>query len=273
MKQESFVFYRSFYEAVKEFDKDIIADLMIGLCSYALDDEIIEFDNNIAKSLFVLIKPQIDANKVKRLNGSSGGRPRKNESIPEEKEIKKPPVFKNDKNKKPPVINSHDEIKPPVFKNALEKKPNVNVNVNVNDNVIKEKINKKEKSDVIDTFDSVINGFTNEPALKQRLFEYVSMRQKIKKGYTANALRLNLNNLKKYGGSDLNKMISIVEQSIGRSYMDFYPLNGSSYSNDQKTSVIPKYNIAEKEDLSKISAMEKAKRNELIKKVTEELNE
>ena len=269
MKQESFVFYRSFYEAVKEFDKDIIADLMIGLCSYALDDEIIEFDNNIAKSLFVLIKPQIDANKVKRLNGSSGGRPRKNESIPEEKEIKKPPVFKNDKNKKPPVINLHEEIKPPVFKNASEKKPNVNVN----DNVIKEKINKKEKSDVIDTFDSVINGFTNEPALKQRLFEYVSMRQKIKKGYTANALRLNLNNLKKYGGSDLNKMISIVEQSIGRSYMDFYPLNGSSYSNDQKTSVIPKYNIAEKEDLSKISAIEKAKRNELIKKVTEELNE
>ena len=271
MKQESFVFYRSFYEAVKEFDKDIIADLMIGLCSYALDDVIIEFDNNIAKSLFVLIKPQIDANKVKRLNGSSGGRPRKNESIPEEKEIKKPPVFKNDKNKKPPVINLHEEIKPPVFKNASEKKPNVNVNVN--DNVIKEKINKKEKSDVIDTFDSVINGFTNEPALKQRLFEYVSMRQKIKKGYTANALRLNLNNLKKYGGSDLNKMISIVEQSIGRSYMDFYPLNGSIYSNDQKTSVIPKYNIAEKEDLSKISAIEKAKRNELIKKVTEELNE
>ena len=154
-----------------------------------------------------------------------------------------------------------------------KKKPNVNVNVNVNDNVIKEKINKKEKSDVTDSFDSVINGFTSEPALKQRLFEYVSMRQKIKKGYTANALRLNLNNLKKYGGSDLNKMICIVEQSIGRSYMDFYPLNGSSYSNDQKTSVIPKYNIAEKEDLSKISAIEKAKRNELIKKVTEELNE
>ena len=51
MKQESFVFYRSFYEAVKEFDKDIIADLMIGLCSSALDDAMIEFANNIAKSL------------------------------------------------------------------------------------------------------------------------------------------------------------------------------------------------------------------------------
>lgn len=276
MKQESFVFYRSFYEAIKKFDKDIIADIMIGLCSYALDDEIVEFDNIIAESLFTLIKPQIDANKVKRLNGSSGGRPRKHESIPEsvqENKEKKPPVFINDKNKKPPVINLCEEKKPPVLENALEKKPNVNVNVNENVNVIKEKITKKESQGATETFDSVIESFTADTLLKQRLHEYVDMRKKIKKGYTTNALRLNLNKLKRLAEDDLTKMIQIVEQSIGRSYMDFYAVSEGNYTNAAKASVMPSYNVTQKKDPNSLTPEERKKREELIKKVGEQLNE
>ena len=271
MKQESFVFYRSFYEAIKKFDKDIIADIMIGLCCYALDDEIIEFDNIIAESIFTLIKPQIDANKVKRLNGSSGGRPRKNESIPNENNNKKPPVFKNDENKKPPVIELNENKKPPVFKNALEKKPNVNVNENVN--VIKEKITKKESQVATETFDSVIESFTADTLLKKRLHEYVDMRKKIKKGYTTNALRLNLNKLKRLADDDLTKMIQIVEQSIGRSYMDFYAVSEGNYTNTAKASVMPSYNVTQKKDPNSLTPEERKKREELIKKVGEQLNE
>ncbi len=86
---ESFVFYRSFHEAIKDFPKDQYGALMYAVIEYALDGiepELGEWESR----LFTLMRPQIDANAKKRRDGSRGGRPTaktetKTETKPERK--------------------------------------------------------------------------------------------------------------------------------------------------------------------------------------------
>ncbi len=104
MERESFIFYRSFYEAIKETDKETQVSLFDAICKKALYDEETELKGT-AKILYTLIKPQLDANNKRYSDGSKGGRPKKTTG------------FENEK-------TTGFEIE----------KPNNNVNENVNDN-------------------------------------------------------------------------------------------------------------------------------------------
>tara|TARA_R100000231_G_scaffold139628_1_gene121765 strand:- start:1644 stop:2189 length:546 start_codon:yes stop_codon:yes gene_type:complete len=99
--RDSFVFYRSFFEATKTLEPEQAADLYYAICSYALDGRELELDN-IGKALFSLIKPQLDANYKKYLNGKKSPKKSKTEQK---------------------VAKSSKQL------------TNANVNVNVNDNV------------------------------------------------------------------------------------------------------------------------------------------
>lgn len=112
---ESFVFYKSFYDAIKEFDNDTVAEFFKLVCQYALEGEITETDNKVARALFQMTIPQIEANRKRRENGKKGGAPTGNNNA--KKLIEKQP--KN--NQKQPKVN---------LKNN-QKQPNVNVNDNV----------------------------------------------------------------------------------------------------------------------------------------------
>lgn len=108
MERDSFVFYRSFYTALKRMDDATLAESIKALCDYALDGQETELDGN-AGIFFDLVKPQIDANNKRMIDGKKGGRPKK---------------------EKPMVINE----KTIGYKKPKNEKPNVNVNVNVNAN-------------------------------------------------------------------------------------------------------------------------------------------
>lgn len=84
MERDSFIFYRSFHEAIKCMSEKVRAQLYVALADYALDA--IEPDNlsGEAKGMFMLMKPIIDANNSRYSNGRKGaqfgklgGRPRK----------------------------------------------------------------------------------------------------------------------------------------------------------------------------------------------------
>ena len=60
MNKDSFVFYRSFYDAAKNIPKDSQLELYSALFEYAFNGEEPEFSDGIAKAMFVLIKPNID---------------------------------------------------------------------------------------------------------------------------------------------------------------------------------------------------------------------
>lgn len=138
MKRDSFIFYRSFWESIKLVPEDVQLQLFRAIVFYALDGEIPTEINDICKSLFLLIKPQIDANNKKFLNGSKGkefgalgGRPKK------ENPNETPTKPQENPNETP---NVNDNV-------------NVNVNDNVNGNV---NVNVKERVIGTPTLENVL---------------------------------------------------------------------------------------------------------------------
>ena len=114
--KNSFVFYRSFYEALQDLnDKDRLK-LYDATCNLALNDVDTQL-KGIANTVFKLIKPQVIANTERYTNGKKGGRPKK-ETTGYGK--KKTIGFENNK------TIGYDSEKP---------NDNVNANVNENDNV------------------------------------------------------------------------------------------------------------------------------------------
>ena len=66
--RESFVFYRSYYEAVSKLTLQQQTKIFQAICKYALDGEEPELSGAL-EAVFILIKPQIDANNKKYENG------------------------------------------------------------------------------------------------------------------------------------------------------------------------------------------------------------
>ena len=127
---DSMIFYRSFFEAIAGLDVNTKAEVYDAIFDYGLNG--VERDlSPIAKAIFTLVKPQIDANNKRKengkINGSKGaeygklgGRPKKNVEIETDKKPLETPTKPLD-----------DEIKP----SNVNANVNVNVNDNVNDNV------------------------------------------------------------------------------------------------------------------------------------------
>ena len=74
-KRDAMLFYRSFWESIRELDPDNQAAILKAIMEYALDGVEPEI-SGVLKSLFSLIRPQIDANNRRYQNGKSGGRPK-----------------------------------------------------------------------------------------------------------------------------------------------------------------------------------------------------
>ena len=118
MARDSFVFYRSFYDAVQQVPKKYRSEVYDAVFAYVFEAREITL-SGVPGALWSLIKPQLDANNVRYENGKlgaeygkKGGRPRKT---------------KNDKNP--------DGVISKTPKGIMPKTPNVNVNENVNENV------------------------------------------------------------------------------------------------------------------------------------------
>ena len=114
MKRDSFVFYKSFYDSIKELDPKDQVQIYDAIFEYQFEGN--EKDlKGVCKSIFTLIIPQLEANNKRYINGCKGGAPKGNQNA-----TKKQPK-------------------------TTEIQPNDNVNDNVNDNDIrKENIKRKE---------------------------------------------------------------------------------------------------------------------------------
>ena len=109
--RDSLVFYRSFYEALNCLPDEEYLRAIKMVLDYALNDIEPTVHTGMAYAVFLLVKPQIDANNRRYENGSKGGRPK-------------------------------TKTKPNENQNETKAKPNVNVNDNVNDN---DNVNENEK--------------------------------------------------------------------------------------------------------------------------------
>lgn len=116
--RDSFIFYRSFFEATKPLTKEQKAELFDAICEFALNEKKIPI-SDFPSAMFALIMPQLEANRVRWENWKRGWRPtNKQETI--------------------------TEIKPNDNQTVTKTKANVNVNVNANVNDIINNIEKDE---------------------------------------------------------------------------------------------------------------------------------
>ena len=74
MERESFIFYKSFYEAIHELKDDIKLEVFTAITEYALYGKVPEDLKPVARGLFILIRPNLDANITRYENGKKGGR-------------------------------------------------------------------------------------------------------------------------------------------------------------------------------------------------------
>ena len=106
-KRDSFIFYRSFYEAINDLDNETQLQIYQAIARYSLNFEESEF-NGISKAIFTLIKPQLEANNKRYSNGT-----------------------------KPKQSKTEAKHKQTASKARANKNVNVNENKNVNTNVVK----------------------------------------------------------------------------------------------------------------------------------------
>ena len=131
MDRESFVFYRSFYEALQNVPKKNRSEVYEAVFTYVFESQEPSV-SGVTRALWELIKPQLDASQKRYENsmkgaeygkkgaeyGKLGGRPRK-EKTPLKGDIGKPP--KREKDQNPLNVNVNENVN-----------DNENVNVNVN---------------------------------------------------------------------------------------------------------------------------------------------
>ncbi len=131
--RESIVFYRSFYEAIKELPAEEFRNAVMAIMEYGLNDSEID-TSGVAKAILIMAKPQIDKNNKRYENGLRGGtKPKQNQN-----ETKVEPNPNQTVTKVEPKRNQNGTKAEP---KRTKPEPNVNdnVNVNVNDKESEEK--------------------------------------------------------------------------------------------------------------------------------------
>lgn len=138
MNKESFVFYKSFYEAINNLSKEDQLEVYNAICEYSFNENIPETLTGVAKAMFILMKPNIDsANARYRAsveNGKKGGRPKK-------KETQQKPNQNLDKTQQKPNQNLNDNVDDNVD-------DNVNYNIDNINNASKSKFQKPTLEEV-----------------------------------------------------------------------------------------------------------------------------
>lgn len=102
--RDSIIFYRSFHEAIKELDLKSQAIIYNAIFEYSLNFNEIELAG-LPKTIFTLIKPQLDANNIRYENGTRGGR-KPNQQITKNKPKHNQTETKTEAN----VFNDNDNV-------------------------------------------------------------------------------------------------------------------------------------------------------------------
>jgi hypothetical protein len=112
--RDSTIFYRSFYEAIKDLPKGEQAEVYNAIFEYSLNFNIVEL-KGLSKTIFTLIKPQIEANIKRYENG-------------------------NKAKTKQTASKTEANTKQDISKSEANKNDNVNDNVNKNNNIGERKL-------------------------------------------------------------------------------------------------------------------------------------
>lgn len=189
MERDSMVFYKSFFEAIKDLPPEEFKKCAVALMEYGLEGKEPE-TAGIEKTVYIMAKPQIDKNNQRYENGKKGGKtvtesePKHNQSV----------------TKPEPNDNQTGTKQEPNCENA-EPNVNDNVNVNVNDNV-NENANENENAKDFISCQLIVDMYNDTCVSFPRCTKISDARAKAIKA-----------RLKKYTVDDFQKVFELCEQS------------------------------------------------------------
>lgn len=213
MERDSFIFYRSFFEAIDEVDEKQQLIVYRAIAIYALNREEPKLDG-IAKVLWRLIKPQLDANWKRYDNGCKGAEHGVKGGNPNFSKGKPNPYYNN-------VDNPEDN---PIITPTIT--PNDNENDNENDNDKKKNIKKKSLSSSVELPEYVSDDF------KEVFADWLLFKKEKGQTYKPRGMKSCYKKLMELSGDDPQKARLIVEQSTSNNYAGLFPLIiNSNYGN------------------------------------------
>jgi len=213
MKKDSFVFYISQYEAIKELENEQLGRLFRAIFEKQLEKEVV-LENDI-KIAFNFINNQM--------------------VVDNEKYLKKCETLKNNAKKGGAPKGNQNAKK--------QKQPNREKN-NLNDN----------DNDNVNDIKTIINNYFNKKELKEKVFEHLEIRKKLKAQNTVRAIKLLLKDLD--GKNELEQSL-MIDKAIKNSWKSYYEL--SDKEKREINNNIPEWfnqNIEATVDLKKQNEME-----------------
>lgn len=200
-KKDSYIFYRSFYEAMEDLADSEQLDIYRAITIYALEGKEPDM-TSYPKAIFRLIKPQLDANTKRYENGKKGAEFGKFGGRPKKETPEKP-------------LNNPTET------------PNKNKNDNLNENNNENLESKKEKTPNpkgknID-FENFILSIPEEwkPVVRKWL-DYKKEKGQSYKGQTS--LTTMFEELQKKSNENPNTAIEIINNSIANNWTGFFKI-------------------------------------------------
>ena len=119
------------------------------------------------------------------------------------------------------LITINKNVNRAINKNVKDNNTNIN-NTNINNKKESKKESKKETN-----YDKIINSMVEDEEIKNSIYEFIKMRNLIKKPMTDRALTMLINKLEKLS-SDKDIQIKILEKSILKNWTDIYELKGDN---------------------------------------------
>lgn len=184
LMRESTIFYRSFYEAIKELDAETQSKVYSAIFEYALNFNEVEV-KGLAKTVFTLIKPQLDAN-LKRYENGTKAKVKQSESKTEAKQ-------KQNRSKIEANVNVNDNV-------------NVNANENVNQN---ENVNVSRSRFRAPTYNEILNFMKEKNGLAGNIWpeaKVVSEAKAFFNHYESNGWMVGKNKMKNWEAAVRNWM-------------------------------------------------------------------
>ena len=204
-QKKGFIFYKSFHEAIKELPNKQQLEIYQAIFEYSFEEKDKKLEG-ISKSIFTLIKPQLEANHKKFLNGCKGAE-HGNKGAEHGKKGGRP----SDKN--PPENPPNDEAKNPPENPRKDK--------------VKDKDKDKDKKTKTkkDFFDLDIPDYVSKETLK----DFIDMRKNSRSPMNEQAFKLLIKKIKdfKEQGQDINKCL---EEAILSNWKSIYPLKENKQS-------------------------------------------
>lgn len=186
---ESFVFYKSFMDAVQDLPPEVRCEAYEAIMTYSFTGEEPEM-SQIAKIVFRMAKPQLDANKDRRKNAKKGGEAKRDKAKAEQETAKaeqKTAKAENDS------AYGTEEVLPMAEKDSAYGTqgavPNVNVNGNGNVNVNGNENGKgKSKEKTQKEKDALAERSFSEP-VKEALTDWLQYKREKGQSYKPTGLK------------------------------------------------------------------------------------